>query len=218
MTGDSRCFHVPGTLTSFPGLSDVPPPPFSAQNSNNVGLFATLAPPRHRTFPCNPCYLICPPPDSFPWMCTYGWVSHPLGDVTWLLWTVPLANNTTLKGWGTFWGLESKLGLFIWWKWFKALPGILLSISRPHSRGWRVMVDLIRDPGVGGRGVIRNKNLILEVNSERLGVFHTCISLKWFAGSYQGTFRYIIVREQVKVKHNWMVIAWEEKKGHSGWI
>lgn len=65
-----------------------------------------------------------------------------------------------------------------------------------------VMVDLIRDPGVGGHGVIRNKNLILEVNSERLGVFHTCISLMWFAGSYQGTFRYIILREQVKVKHN----------------
>lgn len=32
-------------------------------------------------------------------------------------------------------------------------------------------MDLIRDPGVGGHGVIRNKNLILEVNSERLGVF-----------------------------------------------
>lgn len=56
------------------------------------------------------------------------------------------------------------------------------------------MVDLIRDPGVGGHGVIRNKNLILKVNSERLGVFHTCISLMWFAGSYQGTFRYIILK------------------------
>lgn len=172
MTGDSRCFHIPGTLTTFPGLTDVPRPPFSAQNSQQCGmLFATLAPPHHRTFPCNPSYLICPPPDSFPWMCTYRWVRHPLGDVTWLLCTAPLANNMTLKGWGTFWGLESKLGLFIWWKWFKALPGILLSLSRLRSNGWRVMVDLIRDPGVGGHGVIRNKNLILEVNSERLGVF-----------------------------------------------
>lgn len=48
------------------------------------------------------------------------------------------------------------------------------------------MVDVIRDPGVREHGVGRNRNLVLEVNSEGLGTFS--ISLMWFTDLSQEMF------------------------------
>lgn len=85
--------------------------------------------------------------------------------------------------------LGEKTGFFMWWKWFKAFPGISISLSRRLSSGWIVMVDLIRGPGVGEHGVIRNRNLILEVSSEGLGVFRTCLVFP-YCGSLDCTRRH----------------------------